>query len=71
MDQVEEVKGVKVLATSIEDVDMNGLRELGDQLKEKLGEGVIVLASRKTEKYSELLHGNRREHRKQEHTLET
>ena len=24
---------------------MNGLRELGDQLKEKLGEGVVVLAS--------------------------
>ena len=26
-------------------VDMNGLRDLGDQLKEKLGEGVVVLAS--------------------------
>ena len=26
-------------------VDMNGLRDLGDQLKGKLGEGVIVLAS--------------------------
>ena len=24
---------------------MNGLRELGDQLKEKLGEGIVVLAS--------------------------
>ena len=47
MDQVEEVKGVKLLATSIEDVDMNGLRELGDNLKRKLGEGVIVLASQK------------------------
>ena len=47
MDQVEEVKGVKLLATSLEDVDMNGLRELGDNLKEKLGEGVIVLASQK------------------------
>ena len=23
---------------------MNGLRDLGDQLKEKLGEGVVVLA---------------------------
>ncbi len=47
MDQVEEVNGVKLLATSVEDVDMNGLRELGDNLKEKLGEGVIVLASEK------------------------
>ena len=44
-DQVTEVKGVKLIAAKVEDVDMNGLRDLGDQLKEKLGEGVIVLAS--------------------------
>ena len=31
----------------MDDVDMNGLRDLGDQLKDKLGEGVIVLASAK------------------------
>ena len=35
----------ETLATSVSGVDMNGLRDLGDQLKEKLGEGVIVLAS--------------------------
>ena len=45
MDQVRDVKGVKVLAAKVADVDMNGLRGLGDQLKDKLGEGVIVLAS--------------------------
>lgn len=45
MDQVQEIKGVKLLASRMEGVDMNGLRELGDQLKEKLGEGVVVLAS--------------------------
>ena len=45
MDQVKEVKGVKLLAANIDGIDMNGLRELGDQLKEKLGEGVVVLAS--------------------------
>ena len=45
MDQVKEVKGVKLLATAVDGVDMNGLRDLGDQLKEKLGEGVIVIAS--------------------------
>ncbi len=45
MDQVVEVKGVKLLATSVSGVDMNGLRDLGDSLKEKLGEGVVVLAS--------------------------
>ncbi len=45
MDQVKEIKGVNLLAASLKEVDMNGLRELGDQLKEKLGEGVILLAS--------------------------
>ena len=45
MDQVTEVNGVKLLATSVDGVDMNGLRELGDQLKEKLGDGVVILAS--------------------------
>ena len=45
MDQVKEVKGVKLLATSVDGVDMNGLRDLGDQLKAKLGEGVVVLLS--------------------------
>ena len=47
MDQVQDVNGVKLLAVSVADVDMNGLRDLGDQLKEKLGEGVVVLASAK------------------------
>ncbi|MDY5647756.1 MAG: alanine--tRNA ligase, partial [Lachnospiraceae bacterium] len=45
MDQVQEVKGVKLLATKVEGVDMNGLRDLGDQLKTKLGEGVVLIAS--------------------------
>lgn len=47
MDQVTEVKGVKLLAASVPGVDMNGLRDLGDQLKDKLGQGVVVLASEK------------------------
>ena len=45
MNQVTEVKGMKLLATSVDGVDMNGLRDLGDQLKSKLGEGVVVLLS--------------------------
>ncbi len=45
MDQVVEVKGIRLLAAKVEGVDMNGLRDLGDQLKEKLGEGVVVLAA--------------------------
>lgn len=45
LNQVKEVAGVKLLASELDGVDMNGLRDLGDQLKEKLGEGVVVLAS--------------------------
>ena len=45
MDQVVEVKGIRLLAAKVEGVDINGLRDLGDQLKEKLGEGVVVLAA--------------------------
>ncbi|MBR6698202.1 MAG: alanine--tRNA ligase [Lachnospiraceae bacterium] len=46
LNNVIEVKGVKLLATSVDNVDMNSLRNLGDQLKEKIGECVIVLASK-------------------------
>ena len=45
MDKVTEVKGVKFLATYVPEVDMNGLRDLGDQLKDKIGDGVVLLAS--------------------------
>jgi alanyl-tRNA synthetase len=45
MNQVKEIAGMKVLAAKVPDADMNGLRNLGDQLKEKIGDGVIVLAS--------------------------
>ena len=45
MDQVVEVNGVKLLAARVSGVDMNGLRDLGDQLKAKISEGVIVLMS--------------------------
>ena len=45
MNQVREVSGVKLLAADVPDMDMNGLRNLGDKLKDKLGEGVVILAS--------------------------
>ena len=45
MNQVQEIKGIKYLAAKVSGVDMNGLRDLGDQLKAKLGEWVILLAS--------------------------
>ena len=45
MNQMKEVKGVSYIAARADGVDMNGLRDLGDQLKNKISEGVIVLVS--------------------------
>ena len=45
MNQVKDVAGVKLLAANVPELDMNGLRNLGDKLKDKLGEGVVILAS--------------------------
>jgi len=45
MSQVKEVNGIKVLAARVPEADMNALRNLGDQMKEKLGESVILLVS--------------------------
>ncbi len=44
MKDVVEVKGIKYLAVRADGIDMNGLRNLGDSLKNKLGEGVVVIA---------------------------
>jgi alanyl-tRNA synthetase len=52
MDKVQEIGGIKFLASAVPDVDMNGLRDLGDQLKEKIGEGVVLLISDKGGKVS-------------------
>jgi alanyl-tRNA synthetase len=49
-DQVEEVKGIKVLAAKVNGVDMDNLRTMVDDLKNKLGSGIVVLGSVKDEK---------------------
>ncbi|MCI1304946.1 MAG: alanine--tRNA ligase [Lachnospiraceae bacterium] len=51
-DRVQEVGGVKLLAAAIPDVDGGELRNLGDQMKEQIGEGVVLLASAKNGKVS-------------------
>ena len=53
--QITEVSGVKFLAVKVDGVDMNGLRNLGDQLKRKIGEGVILVASKESEEKVNLL----------------
>lgn len=52
MDQVVNVKDIKVLSVIVPDTDGNELRNLGDELKNKLGEGVVFLASAKDGKVS-------------------
>ena len=52
MDKVQDIGGVKFLASAVPGVDMNGLRDLGDQLKEKMGGGVVLLISEKDGKVS-------------------
>jgi alanyl-tRNA synthetase len=45
MSGLTEINGVKFLPVSIKDVDMNALRDLGDDLKAKIGEGIVLIAS--------------------------
>lgn len=52
LDQIQEVAGFKVLVAELPGMDMNGLRNMGDTFKDKLGEGVVVLASCMDEKVS-------------------
>ncbi|TMW73948.1 alanine--tRNA ligase [Alteribacter natronophilus] len=52
LDQVEEVDGVKVLSTKVSASDMNGLRQMADSLKDKLGSGILVLGAAQGEKVS-------------------
>jgi alanyl-tRNA synthetase len=45
LENLREVKGVKVLAAKVENVDRDALRQMVDTLRQKIGSGVIVLAS--------------------------
>ncbi|SDN45587.1 alanine--tRNA ligase [Alkalicoccus daliensis] len=52
LDETQEIDGVKVLTKQVNASDMNALRGLADSLKEKLGSGILVLASVTGEKVS-------------------
>ena len=47
-----EINGMAVLAAEVKDMDGNAMRILGDQLKDKLGSGIVVLAGAKDGKVS-------------------
>ncbi|MBQ0059901.1 MAG: alanine--tRNA ligase, partial [Lachnospiraceae bacterium] len=42
---VEEINGIKVLARQLDGADPGNMRNLGDQLKDQMGECVIILSS--------------------------
>ncbi len=44
-DNVVEIKGVKFVATKVDNVDMNELRNLGDKIKNEIGSGVVLVVS--------------------------
>jgi alanyl-tRNA synthetase len=50
--QAVDVDGIKVLAVKLDDVDPKSLRDMVDQLKNKLGSAVIVLATVQGDKVS-------------------
>ena len=54
MNQIRDVDGVKVLAARVPGLDTAGLRELGDQLRDKIGDGVVVLVTTTEDKVSML-----------------
>ena len=47
IDQAESYNGIKVVAARLDGLDMNALRNTSDDLKNRVGSGVIILASSK------------------------
>ena len=52
LSQVQEVGGIKVLAAQLEGVEPKALRDMLDQLKNKLGSGIVVLMTAQNDKVS-------------------
>ena len=43
--EIHEVGGINLVVKCVKGLDMNQLRDLGDQIKDSIGEGVVILAS--------------------------
>ena len=43
--KVKDINGVAVLVAKVQGIDMNNLRNMADELKQKLGSGIVVLGS--------------------------
>lgn len=52
IDSAVDVEGIATIAYKLEGMDMDSLRNLGDQIRDKIGSGVVVLASINKDKLS-------------------
>ncbi|MBU3126299.1 alanine--tRNA ligase [Clostridium tagluense] len=50
LDDIKEVKGVKVICGVVKGIDGDALRDLADKLRDKLGDGIVVLGSATNDK---------------------
>jgi alanyl-tRNA synthetase len=50
LDRIQEMQGIKVLAASLPETDRSSLRNIADELKQKLGSGVVVLGTAQDDK---------------------
>lgn len=48
--EAEEIKGIKVIIERVTDLDAEGLRKMGDELKAELDSGIIILGSQLSDK---------------------
>lgn len=58
INSAKDVKGVKIV-TAVVELDIDGLRDLGDRLRDKLGKSVIVLGSTKDDKVTFIAMANK------------
>ncbi len=50
--EAREIAGVKVLATRVEGIELSGLRDFADQLRDRLGGGIVLAAAEEGGKMS-------------------
>jgi alanyl-tRNA synthetase len=50
LDRIREIEGIKVLAAALPETDRASLRNVADELKQKLGSGVVILGTAQDEK---------------------
>ena len=55
LDQLQDIDGIKLLAVKVPGVDGKGLREFSDQLRDKVGSGVLVLVAENDDKVALLV----------------